>query len=90
LTDEGYSVRFSRAAEDDLRRLEPRIIRQLGRKLRDLAANARSARHKALKGRFKGLYRLRVGDYRVLYRLDRPVREIIVEQVGHRGDVYDE
>lgn len=33
-------------------------------------------------------YRLRVGDYRALYRVDAPRREVTVTRVGHRRDVY--
>ena len=41
-----------------------------------------------LAGRLRGLLRLRVGDYRALYTLDRENRRIIVRAVGHRSDVY--
>jgi mRNA interferase RelE/StbE len=33
-------------------------------------------------------YRVRVGDYRVIYSVDDAARIVAVEKVGHRGDVY--
>lgn len=34
-------------------------------------------------------YRIRVGDYRILYQIDDAVRVVAVEQIGHRREVYD-
>jgi hypothetical protein len=33
-------------------------------------------------------YRIRIGNYRVLYELDEPLRTVIVTSIGHRRDVY--
>ena len=54
----------------------------------ELANNAELVRHRALTGQLRGLFRLRVGDYRALYWLDRENRLIEVEAIGHRSDVY--
>ncbi|KAF6509620.1 transposon site-specific recombinase [Geobacillus stearothermophilus] len=35
-----------------------------------------------------GLYRLRIGTYRVLFRIDHDERIIYIEAIGNRGDVY--
>jgi mRNA-degrading endonuclease RelE of RelBE toxin-antitoxin system len=43
---------------------------------------------KPLTGKLAGRYRLRTGDYRVQFRIDRD--EIIVEQIGHRDGFYGE
>ncbi|ESU72927.1 plasmid stabilization system [Geobacillus kaustophilus GBlys] len=42
---------------------------------------------KKLKGQ-DGLYRLRIGTYRVLFRIDHDERIIYIEAIGNRGDVY--
>jgi mRNA interferase RelE/StbE len=44
---------------------------------------------KRLSGQFLGLFRFRVGDWRVVYRVDDSSRRIIVIDIGHRRDVYE-
>jgi mRNA interferase RelE/StbE len=44
---------------------------------------------KPLKGALKGSRSLRVGSYRVIYRVDAARREILVTNVGHRRGIYD-
>jgi mRNA interferase RelE/StbE len=36
-----------------------------------------------------GFYKLRVGDYRVLYEIDAELEVIEIDRIGHRRDVYD-
>lgn len=44
---------------------------------------------KALTGRFKGKYRYRLGQYRVIYRIDEQMLEVVVLQISPRGSAYD-
>ena len=44
---------------------------------------------KPLKGRFAGYYRYRLGDYRVIYRIDDRDRVVIVAIIAHRREVYE-
>jgi len=44
---------------------------------------------KRLTGEFLGLFRFRVGDWRVVYRVDHSARRIVVIDIGHRRDVYE-
>lgn len=41
-----------------------------------------------MKGEFAGIYKLRVGDYRVLYEVSEERREIVVLMIDHRGEIY--
>jgi mRNA interferase RelE/StbE len=43
---------------------------------------------KCFAGRFKPGWRIRVGEYRVLYRIDDDRREVLVFEIGHRREVY--
>ena len=54
-------------------------IRELGRRLEDFP-------HQRLQGREE--YRLRVGDYRIIYRFNAATNELLLVTVGHRRDVY--
>lgn len=44
---------------------------------------------KPLQYSFRGLRRLRVGDYRIVYRVDRSVATVTIVAIKHRKDVYD-
>ena len=43
---------------------------------------------KSLKGNLEGLFRLKVGDYRVIYKIFEDVSEILILKIGHRREVY--
>ncbi|WP_420962905.1 type II toxin-antitoxin system RelE family toxin [Brucella sp. IR073] len=43
----------------------------------------------SLTGKFKGIWRYRVGDIRILARIEDAVCIVLVVGVGHRGDIYD-
>ena len=47
-------------------------------------------RGKALVGNFAGFWRYRVGDYRILCRIQDDVLEILIVEIGHRKNVYDD
>ena len=83
-----YRVEFTDTAEDDLSRLDRVIAQQVLDKLRWLADNAESVRHKALTEQGQRIFRLRIGDYRAIYRHDRVERRLVVHFVRHRSKVY--
>ena len=87
---ERYTVEFAESAKDDLKRLDRQTANRLLKKLDWLAEQAASYPHRALSGNWSSFYRLRVGDYRIIYSLDQGILLIIVIQVGHRREVYDE
>lgn len=67
--------------------LDPAVRRRILAKLKE-AARADAWPHEALKGRqFKGLYKLRVGDYRLIYRLMAD-DSLDFLTLGHRSEVY--
>ena len=39
-------------------------------------------------GQFRGMYRLRIGNYRAVYDLDQETRNMIVDAIGHRREIY--
>lgn len=83
-----YTLVLDSRAQSDLRRLPPTIVRGIRSKVNWLCENCDAHRHKALKGKHKGKFTLKMNDYRVLYSFDKRVREITVHQVGHRSRVY--
>ena len=83
-----YFLEYAESATGDMSQLDSAIARQVSKKLNELAGRADIVSHHALTGPLHGQYRLRVGDYRVLYQLDRSNRRIIVRAIMHRSDVY--
>lgn len=83
-----YRVELTDRANDDLSRLDRAVAQRVTNRLLWLAENCETVSHYALTGRHAGKFRLRVGDYRALYWLDRENRLIEVEAIGHRSDVY--
>ena len=83
-----YTVELSDEAIKDLERLDPSAERLVTNRLNWLGENAESVNHRALTGRWAGFYRLRAGNYRVLYSIDRENRRLVVELIGHRSEVY--
>lgn len=83
-----YRVDFTRGAEKDLARLDASIAQRVLKKLRWLAENFETIRPEALTGPWQGVFKLRVGDYRVLYTYDREKQRIVVHFIRHRREVY--
>jgi mRNA interferase RelE/StbE len=83
-----YEVRFDRAADRDLDRLPPTIQSRVLRRIEALSADPRPSDARALKANLKGLFRLRVGAYRICYCVDAERGVVTVAEVGHRRDAY--
>lgn len=81
-----YEVRLAKKVVKRLARLPGSARRRMGEALAGLEENPRPANAGKLQAR-EG-YKLRVGDYRALYRIDDAQRRIFVTRVGHRRDVY--
>lgn len=83
-----WRVELTRAAERDLRRLDPPIRRRVESAVRTLAEDPRKAGAlRTLTGAPES--RLRVGDWRVLLMLDAEARTIYVTRVLPRGRAYN-
>ena len=82
-----YRLEIMPAAERDLRTLPAAILARLDARMRALANNPRPRGAERIRGTRGGL-RLRVGDYRILYRVDDAQQVVTIGRVGHRRDVY--
>ncbi|MDQ6911898.1 MAG: type II toxin-antitoxin system RelE/ParE family toxin [Verrucomicrobiota bacterium] len=82
-----YVVEFRRAAEKDLRRLDPVVQRRVLRAVDNLATDPRPSGCRKLQGS-DNAYRVRLGDYRIVYTVDDAVLIVAIERVRHRREVY--
>ena len=86
-----WRVEFDRDAARDLRKLgrEPqRLILHYLRTRIAIAQDSRRFGH-ALLGDLKGLWRYRIGDFRIVARIEDDRFVVLVVTVGHRREVYD-
>ncbi|MDM8521429.1 type II toxin-antitoxin system RelE/ParE family toxin [Anaerolineales bacterium HSG6] len=84
-----YEVEFTDDALDDLAKLSKDIGQRILKKIRWLAENFESLSPEPLTNQWQGMYKLRVGDYRVVYTFESETRRlIIVHLIGHRREVY--
>ena len=83
-----FQVEFADGAERDLTRLDARVRERIFKRIQWLAHNAATVRHVALTGTLNDLYKLRVGDYRVLYDLVPSHQVLLVHRIRHRREVY--
>jgi len=81
-----YVVHLKRSAEKELADLPREVHQRIIKRLLTLKANPRPPGAKKLGGGER--YRIRVGDYRVLYTSDDALQKIEVSAVGHRRGVY--
>jgi mRNA interferase RelE/StbE len=84
-----HTIELSAKADKALKRLDKVVAARITKRLEMVAENADSFMHEALVGQWKGYFRLRVGDYRILYWIDYEIRLIKVEEIGNRRDIYD-
>ena len=82
-----YRVLLERAAEKDLARLSPGIHDRVIVAIQALATSPRPPGCRKLAGS-KNDWRIRVGDYRVVYEIADEIRIVRVNRVRHRREVY--
>jgi mRNA interferase RelE/StbE len=83
---EFYKVIFTKSVKKDFRKIPKLEVSKILNEITDLAKNPRSLKTKKLKG--EELYRLRVGNYRVIYDIQDNLMLIFVVKLGHRSDIY--
>ena len=83
-----YQITFVPRVERDLKQLDMSVRLRVLRKTKWLAENLESLSLETLAGQWRGMYKLRVGDYRVIYTLDSARELLVVYAIGHRSKVY--
>ncbi len=83
-----YRVEWEQDAADALERLDASIIQRILLRISWLSTNLDNIKPQSLARNLRGYFKLRVGDYRVIYTVDREDRVLVIEDVGHRRDIY--
>ncbi len=82
-----HEVFLERAAERDLKRLDPEDFQRIVAAIRALAGNPRPPGCRKL-ANSENDWRIRVGDHRVLYEIDDEKRAVRVMRIRHRREAY--
>jgi mRNA interferase RelE/StbE len=83
---EFYKIIFTKNVKKDFRKIPKPEASKILNEIAELAKNPRSSKTKKLKG--EKLFRLRVGNYRVIYDIQDNLMLIFVVKLGHRSDIY--
>ena len=80
------SVVIYRSAERELKALPSEVVSWLASRLQALAGDPRPVQ--AIRSKASVYYRIRVGDYRVIYAIDDKLRQVTILVIGHRREIY--
>ncbi len=83
----GYVITFAPQAEKEFKKLEPKIAKKVDEKLKDLIKGAPNLDIIKMKGA-QETYRLRWGDYRVIFESKKHIVTILVISIAHRKEAY--
>ena len=81
-----YSIVFKQSVVKDLRQIRKKDVQRILKRIDGLADNPRPAGAEKLSGDEK--YRIRQGNYRILYTIEDDIITVTIVKVGHRRDVY--
>jgi len=82
-----YTIGFSASAEREFKSLDRSLQRRIGSRVEALATNPYPPGARKLQAG-PDLFRIRVGDYRVIYRVDGKQVTVLIVKIGHRREVY--
>lgn len=82
-----YSLVVKRSAEKELKKLPPTDLRKVVDRLRTLTQAPRPSGCEKLSGESER-YRIRQGDYRIVYGIDDAAHLVEIVKIGHRREVY--
>jgi len=83
-----YALEITSSAQKELDSLDDPLFERIDRKILALADDPRPAGSKKLKG-FKDSWRIRVGDWRVVYIVDDAAKLVTITRIAHRREVYE-
>lgn len=84
-----YVVEYEPEAFSDLEKLTQSVRKRVVNKINWLAENFDSIAPQPLTADLSGFFKLRVGDYRVIYEFSREEKIIFIDRIRHRREVYD-
>ncbi len=87
-----YKLKINKEAKRDLKGLEKNIQKRIAQKVKFYTLGENPLKHaKKLSSPFEGLYRFRVGDYRIIFGIDNndKLTVLTITAIKHRKDIYN-
>ncbi len=81
-----YKIEIKKTAVKELNHLPPNDLKKIIKSIQNLVIDPRPSGCKKLTGEEK--YRIRIGNYRVLYMIEDDILIVYIVKIGHRRDVY--
>jgi mRNA interferase RelE/StbE len=81
-----FQIKYKSSVEKEIRRIPEDALETIVMQIDSLSNNPFPVGYKKLFG--EELYRVRVGDYRIIYSIDSKNQIITIERIGHRKDIY--
>ena len=82
-----YKLEFKKSAVKEAKKLSTPVWNRIREQILDLQNSPTSQNSKPLRG-YKGYFRIRIGDYRVVYFVNKDKSMVTIFKIGHRKDVY--
>ena len=82
-----YEIQWKHSAEKELRGIDKQFISRILEAVNSLSDDPFPSQHRKLQGS-ESSYRIRIGDYRVIYQTDIENKIIVIYHVRHRKDIY--
>ena len=83
-----YTITISQSALKEFHNIQKGDALRIEKAISALAKNPRPSGVKKLKGSNEDLYRIRSGNYRVIYFIEDEIRIVDIRKIGHRKDIY--
>ena len=83
-----YNVVVLPKALDDLSKLDRTISKRIVDRIEWLSEHIESIAPLPLKSKLSGFFKLRVGDWRVIYETDHKQKTLFIHKIGHRREIY--
>ena len=84
----GWRVIFTIEAEEDLDRLDKQVRKRVIEKILWLRNNFEQIIPLPLGGKWQGFFKLRVGDWRIIYETENSLKQIIIHRIDKRDKIY--
>jgi len=83
-----YRVEFLASPRDELKKLDKIISQRIMDKIHWIGDNFESITPEMLTANFKGMFKLRVGDWRIIYTVNQKSKLVTIHMIGHRREIY--